>query len=84
MSFMSRALSKEVITRTRLQNNFLNDRSEENKRKYSKQHNYCVSLLRKSKSEYFGNLNEKKSALTKHSVKPLSPFYWIKQHQIIH
>ena len=84
MPFMNRALSKEIMTRTRLRNNFLKDKSKENKRKYSKQHNYCVSLLRKSKSEYFGNLNEKKSALTKHSVKPLSPFYWIKQHQIIH
>ena len=48
------------MTRTRLRNNFLKDRSEVNKRKYSKQRNYCVSLLRKSKSEYFGNLNEKK------------------------
>ena len=48
------------MTRARLRNNFLKDRSEVNKRKYSKQHNYCVSLPRKSKSEYFGNLNEKK------------------------
>ena len=78
MPFMNRALSKEIMTRTRLQNNFLKDRSEENKRKYSKQRNYCVSLLRKSKSEYFGNLNEKKSAITKHFGKPLSPFYRIK------
>ena len=60
MPFMNRALSKEIMTRTRLRNNFLKDRSEENKRKYSKQRNYCVSLLTKSKSEYFGNLNEKK------------------------
>ena len=78
MPFMNRALSKEVMTRTRLQNNILDDRSEENKRKYSKQHNYCVSRLRKSKSDYFGNLNEKKSAIKKHPGKPLSPFRWIK------
>ena len=60
MPFIKRALSKEIMTRTRLRNNFLKDRSEENKRKYSKQRNYCVSLLRKSKSKYFGNLHEKK------------------------
>ena len=53
------ALSKEIMTKTRLRNKFLKDRSEENKKKYSKQRNYCVSLLRKSKSDYFGNLNEK-------------------------
>ena len=78
LPFINRAVSKEVMTRTRLWNNFLKDRSEENKRKYSKQHNYCVSLLRKSKSEHFGNLNEKKSAITKHSGKPLNPVYQIK------
>ena len=58
MPFMSKALSKEVMTRTRLRNKFLKDRSEENKKKYSKQRNYCVSLMRKSKSDSFGNLNE--------------------------
>ena len=32
MPFMSRALSKEIMTRARLRNNFLKDRSEETKR----------------------------------------------------
>ena len=59
MPFMNKALSKDIMTRTRLRNKFLRDRSEENKKKYSKQRNYYVSLLRKSKSDYFGNLNEK-------------------------
>ena len=62
------------MTRTRLQNNFLKDRSEENKRKYSKQRNYCVSLLRKSKSEYFGNPNEKKISDNKTFWKTIKPF----------
>ena len=75
MHFMNRVLSKEIMTRTRLRNNFLKDRNEENKRKYSKQRNYCVSLLRKSKSEYFGNLIEKKSAITSYFG---SPFHRIK------
>ena len=74
MSFMSRAVSKEITTRTRLRNNFLKDRSEENKRTYSKQRNYCVSLLRKSKSEYFGNLNEKKISDNKTFSKTIKPF----------
>ena len=74
---MNRALSKEIMTRTRPRN-FLKDRSEENKRKYSKQPNYCVSLLKKSKLEDFGNLNEKKKAIIKHFGEPLSPFYQIK------
>ena len=60
MPFMNRALSKKIMTRARLRKIFLKDRYEENKTKYSKQRSYCVSLLRKSKSECFGNLNEKK------------------------
>ena len=56
---MNKALPKEIMTRTRLRNKSLKNRSEENKKKYSKQRNYCVSLLRKSKSNNFGNLNEK-------------------------
>ena len=59
---MNKSPFKEIITRTTLRMNFLMDRSEENKKKYSKQQNYCLSLLRKSKSEYFGNL-KKKSAI---------------------
>ena len=59
MPFMNKALSKEIMKRTRLRNKFLKHRSEENKKKYSKQRNYCVSLLRKYKSDCFGNLNEK-------------------------
>ena len=72
--FMNRALSKEIMTRTRLRNNFLNDRGEENKRKYSKQRNYYISLLRKSKSEYFGNLNGKKISDNKTFWKTIKPF----------
>ena len=59
MHFMNETLSKEIMIRTRIRNKFLKDRREENKKKYSKQRNYCVSLLRKPKSDYFGNLNEK-------------------------
>ena len=74
MHFMNKALSKEIMTRTRLRNKFLKDRSEENKKKYSKQRNYCVSLLRKSKSDYFGNLNEKNINDNKTFWKTIKPF----------
>ena len=60
MPFLNRDLSKETVTRARLQNIFLMDRSEGSKRKYSKQRNYCVSQLRRSRLEYFGDFNEKK------------------------
>ena len=59
LPFMNKTLSKEIMTRTRLRNRFLKNRTEENKKKYTKQRNYCVSLLRKVKNKYYSNLNEK-------------------------
>ena len=71
---MNKALSKKVMTRTRLRNIFLKDRKEENKRKYSKQCIYCVPLLQKSMSKYFGDLNEKKISDNKTFWKTIKPF----------
>ena len=45
--------------------------TEENKRKW----NYCVSLLRKVKSEYYSNLNEKDVRDSKMFGKTVKPFF---------
>ena len=47
------------MVRMKLRNTFLRNRSEKNKESYDIQRNYCVSLLRKSKRDYYNNLNEK-------------------------
>ena len=57
--FMNKTLSKEIMKRTKLRNNFLKNKTEENRNKYTKQRNFCVSLLRKIKQNYFNSLNEK-------------------------
>ena len=74
MPFMTKQLSKEIMKRPRLRNNFLRNRTEENKILYNRQRNYCVSLLRKSKRGYYENLNIKNVTDNKlfwKSVKPL-------------
>ena len=74
MTSMTKELSKEIIKRSRLPNNFLRNRTEENKILYNRQRNHCVSLLQKSKRGYYKNLNIKKIAdnqLIWKSVKPL-------------
>ena len=53
-------LSKAIIQKSKLRNIFLKNRTEENRNNYAKQRNLCVTLLRKSKREFYGNLNEKK------------------------
>ena len=55
--FMNKSLSKTIMVRTRLWNIFLKNSSEENKINYNKQRNLCVTLLRKSKREYYQNLS---------------------------
>ena len=47
------------MLRTKLRNQFLKNRSNENKTNYVKQRNHCVSLLRKTDREYYSNLDEK-------------------------
>ena len=74
MPLMTKQLSKEIIKRSRLRNNFLRNRTEENKIICNSQRNYCVSLLRKSKRGYYENLNIKNVTDDKLfwiSVKPL-------------
>ena len=57
---MNETLAKAIMHRSKLRNIFLKNRTEENRNNYAKQRNLCVTLLRKSKREYFGNLDEKK------------------------
>ena len=57
--FFNKDLSKAIMTRTKLRNIFRQNRSEENKIRYPKQRNVCVSLLRKTKKRYYKNLTEK-------------------------
>ena len=71
---MNKELPKEITHRTRLRNNFLRNKSDENKRKYSKQRNYCVSLLRKIKKNYYSNLDKKKITDNKTFWKTAKPF----------
>ena len=74
MPFFNKDLSKAIMTRTKLRNIFLQNKSEENKIRYTKQRNFCVSLLRKTKKRYYENLNEKSVVDNKlfwKTVKPL-------------
>ena len=57
---MNKTLSKAITQRSKLRNIFLKNGTEENRNNYPKQRNLCVILLRKSKREFYGNLNEKK------------------------
>ena len=74
MPFMNKLLCRADMKRTRLRNYYPKKRSEQNRLSYVKQRNYCVSLLRKNKKDYYANLNVKDIVDNKQfwrTVKPL-------------
>ena len=71
---MHNEISKAIMTRTRLRNRFLKNRSNRNRDLFRQQRNSCLSLLRKSKKDYFSNLNEKQITDNKRFWKTVKPF----------
>ena len=55
--FMNKTLSKAFMHRSKLKNEFNKNPTEENKRIYHKQRNYCVNLLNKEKRKYYNDLD---------------------------
>ena len=74
MSFINKTLLKEIMKCTKLRKKIIKDRTEENRNSYASQRNYCVSFLKKTKQEYFGNLNEKNVCDNKTFWKTVKPF----------
>ena len=56
---INKSLVKAHRKRTRLRNKFLKNRTETKRVCYKKQQNFCVNLLRKTKKDFYRNLNEK-------------------------
>ena len=70
--FMTKDLRKAIMLRAKLKNRFYKDRTETSHLAYKKQRNLCTSLLKKTKREYYGNLNLFR--ITKNSGKLLNLF----------
>ena len=74
MPFMTKSFSKEKMRRLRLRNKYLKDKTEENLVLYSQQRNKCVPLLRKTKTYYYGILNDQDIRDNKNVWKNVNPF----------
>ena len=64
-----KALRKVIIMRSRIKTYTTSERSSDNWYKYKNQRNFCVKLLRKTKQDYFSNLDIKSVSDTKKSWK---------------
>ena len=73
--FMNKNISKAIMTRSRLRNTFLRNRTPENRIAYNQQRNFCVSLIRETKREYFNSLNEKLITDNKLFWNTIKPFF---------
>ena len=56
---MKKSLRKATILRSKLRNGFLKEKTDESKSLHNKQRNICVSLLRKTKRNYYAQLDNK-------------------------
>ena len=54
---MTKELGKAIMKRSQLKNRYNKNRNHENCYLYKKQKNFCVTLLRKTKRNYFENVN---------------------------
>ena len=63
------------MDRSRLRNRFLKTRSNEDKKAYNTQRNYCLTLVRKAKKDYYNNLDHENVTDNKTFWKSIKPFF---------
>ena len=73
-AFMTKELWKEIMLRSKLKNKFNKERNHINWCNYERQRNHCLSILRKTKEEYFNSLNIKQVSDNKLFWKIVKPF----------
>ena len=74
-AFMTKALRKAIMRRSCLKNKYIKNRTNENWNTYKAQKNFCTNLLRKTKRNYFSNLNLKKICDNKTFWKKVKPYF---------
>ena len=72
--FMTKALRKAIMHRSKLKNIFHKTRAKEDWNSNKKQRNLCVNLLRNTKKDYFQKLNVKDLTDNKTFWKTIKPF----------
>ena len=57
--FMNKILQKAIMNRSKLLNRYRKEKTKGTRSAYKRQINICVKLLRKTKKEFYNNLNVK-------------------------
>ena len=67
--FMNKNLQRAIMNRSRLLNTYRKGKTEATASACKRQINHCVKLLRKTKKEFYNNLNAKYNLNAKHIIK---------------
>ena len=73
--FMTKKLRKAIMKRSKLRNNFNKNKTLEANKAYKEQRNLCTSLLKKTKKEYYANLNPSVISDNKKFWKTIKPLF---------
>ena len=57
--FINKMINKEIMERSQLRNNFLNTKSDIDRKAYNQQRNFCVNLIRSEKRNFLSNIKYK-------------------------
>ena len=68
--FKTKELRKAIMTRCRLRNRYLKEKSA-----YHKPRNYCVNILRRTKKKYFASINISSITGNKKFWKTIKPLF---------
>ena len=71
--FMNKDIHKAIMTKTRLGHTFLKEPTPMNRLAYKKQRNYCISLMRENKKQFYGSLNVNRIADIKNFWRIVKP-----------
>ena len=81
--FINKTILKAFMDRSRLRNRFLKTRSNEDKKAYNTQRNYCLTLVRKAKKDYYNNLEHQNVTDNKIFGKSIKSFFLNKARLVI-
>ena len=83
---MNKDMRKAIMNRTKLKNMCYKHPTEENMRKFKKQRNFCVKLLRETRKDFYSNLDARQITDNRKfwkNIKPLFPTKTIDASNII-
>ena len=73
--FFNKDMHKAIMVRSRLKNRYLKNKTRENKLNYHRQRNYCTSLLRRVKRNFYDKLDDSSVTDSKKFWKTVKRFF---------